>query len=355
MKQILNVIALFSLMVFAVSSCKKDENKIYFEGGTAPVISASKSNVVLLADNAAKTAVTFSWTNPEYQFTTGVSSQNVTYSLEIDSAGANFSSGVKRIYSIVNDISRSFTVSELNTILVSGMGLSVNEPHAIEARVVSSLSKSAPTELVSNVISVTVTPYDQPVIITYLYVPGNYQGWSPSTAAQLGSVDTKNYEGYVYFSEDNTKFKFTSQPDWNGTNYGEDGAGAISPTGPDITMPATTGYYLVKVDLSTLKWTYQLMNWSMIGAATPGGWDNDTPMMYNADDKTLVIESVALSAGEFKFRANSGWDVNLGSNPEGGNYLAYNGGNLSVPETGNYKVVLDLSHPYQFTYTLSKL
>ncbi len=355
MKHILNVVAIFSLMLCAVSSCKKDEHQIFFEGGTAPVISASKSEIVLLQENENNTAVTLSWTNPDYQFTTGVSSQDVTYLLELDTAGANFESGVKKTYSIVNDLTKQLTGAELNTMLVNTMGLSVNEPHAIEARVVSSISKTAATRLVSNAVTLMLTPYDQPVLISYLYVPGNYQGWSPSTAPQLGSTDTKNYEGYVYFSEDKTKFKFTSQPDWNGTNYGEDGAGAISATGGDITMPGNTGYYQVFVNLATLKWTYTETNWSVIGAATPGGWDNGTAMTYNKDNNTWEIASIALGADKFKFRANDEWTINVGSDPNGSNYLTYNGGDLSVPEAGTYKVVLDLSHPLQYTYKLTKL
>jgi hypothetical protein len=61
-----------------------------------------------------------------------------------------------------------------------------------------------------------------------LYAPGGHQGWSPETAPTLYSrnFDFK-YEGYVYFADENTEFKFTSQPDWGGTNYGDGGEGGI--------------------------------------------------------------------------------------------------------------------------------
>lgn len=357
MKQLLNGVMLMMLFAIAATSCKKDENKIYFEGGTAPVLSASTDQPeVLLLENANKEAVKLTWTNPSYNFTTGTSSQNVTYVLELDTAGANFASGVKKSYSITSDLSRSFTVSELNVILVSAMGLSVDEPHTIEARVTSSINSAGVTALVSNVISLVFTPYDQPVSISYMYVPGNYQGWSPPTAPSLGSFDTKNYEGYVPFTEANGEYKLTSDPDWDHTNYGDGGsAGTLSATGGNLKLAGDAGYYLYKVNLQQLTYTTTKTTWAIIGAATAGGWDNETALTYNATDKTWEIASIALAADEFKFRANNAWDINYGADSNGGSYLVENGSNLRVPEAGNYKVVLDLSHPLQYTYTLIKL
>jgi hypothetical protein len=127
-----------------------------FEGGTAPVLSA----------NADQEALKLSWTNPSYMFNTGVSSQNVSYVLEIDTAGANFASGVKKSYSIVSDVSKTFTEAGL----------------------------------------------------------------------------------------------------------------------------------------------------------TPFGWNSDTPMTYDATTNTWVINSIILTADEFKFRANDNWDINLGGDPAKLNY-----------------------------------
>ena len=71
----------------------KEENKIFFEGGTAPVLTASTAGpLVLLSGNASQQALRFSWTNPDYSFNTGVSSHDVNYILQVDKAGSNFSS-----------------------------------------------------------------------------------------------------------------------------------------------------------------------------------------------------------------------------------------------------------------------
>jgi len=76
----------------------------------------------------------------------------------------------------------------------------------------------------------TVTPYQ--VIINYpsLWVPGDYQGWNPASAPKVSSkFGNGNYEGYVNIPSGGTyAFKFTSDPDWNHTNYGRSGTVTIS-------------------------------------------------------------------------------------------------------------------------------
>ena len=44
-----------------------------------------------------------------------------------------------------------------------------------------------------------------------------------------------------------------------------------------------------------------------------------------------------LGAGEFKFRANDGWDINLGGSLDD---LSQNGSNIAIAEAGNYTIVL---------------
>lgn len=139
-------------------SCKKDENKVYYEGGTNPVLSVSSSNaLVLLPANATQTALTFNWTNPNYQFNTGVSSQNVTYIMQIDTTGSNFSNPGIQEASISNNLSTSMTVKELNTYLTK-LNLNENVPHNVEFRVKSVLVNNS-VPLYSNVIKIVITPY----------------------------------------------------------------------------------------------------------------------------------------------------------------------------------------------------
>ncbi|MDE5651322.1 MAG: hypothetical protein K2I35_10075 [Duncaniella sp.] len=58
---------------------------------------------------------------------------------------------------------------------------------------------------------------------------------------------------------------------------------------------------------------------------------------------------MALKNGQFKFRANDGWDINLGGSISD---LQQNGENISFTDEGTYVVTLDLSAiPYTATFT----
>src|SRR6476620_2876538 len=90
MKHIFKILT-FSMMALVLWAYKNDENRIYCEGGTAPVLQASASGTnPLLSTKKNEEAVRLSWNNPNYSFTTGVSSQDVTYTIQIDTTGANF-------------------------------------------------------------------------------------------------------------------------------------------------------------------------------------------------------------------------------------------------------------------------
>ena len=185
-----------------------------------------------------------------------------------------------------------------------------------------------------------------------LYVPGSHQGWSPGTAPIVynRNFDMK-YEGYVNFSA-NDLFKFTSDPDWDHTNYGDGGNGTLSTTGDNLTV-AEAGYYKLNVDLSGSPFTYTTVktDWGLIGDATVGGWDNSTPMTYNPDTKVWTVTTTLTAGKAFKFRANNGWDINLGGNQSN---LSYGGDNIQVATDGTYLVTLDLSNPEAYKCSVVK-
>lgn len=75
----------------------------------------------------------------------------------------------------------------------------------------------------------------------------------------------------------------------------------------------------------------------MIGDATAGGWNEDTPMTYNATERCWEAKGVTLKKGDLKFRANNGWDINWGG--KGLAALTQSGDNLKV-EAGTYDIKL---------------
>ena len=174
----------------------------------------------------------------------------------------------------------------------------------------------------------------------YIYVPGNHQSWNPGAAPALWCP---NFDGvYTGFSNLNGDFKFTRVRGWdseyNYTHFITYSEGFSQGDGTNINM-ATAGFYYLKVDVAAGSVTAtQTTTWGIIGPAQAGGWDTDTDMTWNADKGCWFAADVTLTAGEMKFRANDGWDINVGG--EFGN-LVENGANIAV-EAGTYDIELYL-------------
>ncbi|MFN5334697.1 MAG: SusE domain-containing protein [Bacteroidota bacterium] len=202
MKQLSNLLLLVLLAAF--SACNKVENKVYYEGGTPPTISANKSVVSLEAGSEGEEAIVFSWTNPEYRFTTGISSQDVTYTLEIDTLGGNFNSGAKYTNQISSNLSIRYTVGQLNAILGNTMLLQL-EPrreYTLEARVISSIG-SAVKLTSTNKVTFKATPFPPPPKVA---TPTNNEIWLVG-GASLGGWNNPLGQPYIV----NQKFtKLTS-------------------------------------------------------------------------------------------------------------------------------------------------
>src|SRR5437762_8539189 len=204
MKKIFGLLA-FSLFFLGINSCKKAENKDFFEGGSAPSLSASTSAVTLEPGLEANTAIVLKWTNPEYMFTTGLSSQDVTYSLELDTLGANFSSTKKVTTVIAKDLSKSYTVGELNGILGNTMVLQLNprRNYTLQLRVIASIGSSV--KITSNDISFTTKPFAPPPKVAppasgKLYITGSATPgrWMGSPAPELLSQKFTQVSSTLY-------------------------------------------------------------------------------------------------------------------------------------------------------------
>jgi len=158
-----NIKLLFALFTTGILfSCERDVSAISYDGGTAPVITATPGNVSLEPGNEANTAIVISWTNPDYKFSTGPNSHDVTYTLEMDTLGANFSSSRKVSTVVSKELSKSYTVGQLNAILGNDMLLQLNprRNYTLQLRVTSSIGTAV--KLVSNVISFTTKPFAPP-------------------------------------------------------------------------------------------------------------------------------------------------------------------------------------------------
>ena len=170
-----------------------------------------------------------------------------------------------------------------------------------------------------------------------LYMAGDANGWA--TNDYLAGEDGVHFTGFMYLNQNG--FKFCTQPEWKGTNYGADFNTAGDAA--NITMTEEAGYYKVDVDLESKSYVLTpITTIGIIGSASPNGWDSDVDMTYvpyNAETKALgywEAKDITLASGEIKFRANDDWAINWGGDT---NALTQGGDNISV-EAGTYDIKL---------------
>jgi hypothetical protein len=354
MKIFINRIFFLSLLSLALFSCEKDEERMVVTQGTAPVLSASLTSLTLDKADIDKNAITFSWTPVALNWSQpGYTYNNAqTYVLEIDSAGRSFTKATA--VEIGTSTEKQFTVADFNALLTR-LEFEPGATGQLEMRLKSVLGSNI-SPLYSNVLTLTATSYTDIKEYPSLYVPGNYQGWSPDKAPKVSAINAdaaKVYEGYVNFTEASNKFKFTTAPNWDNINYGDGGTGKLSTTGGDLTVEGA-GYYLLKVNLNDNTWSAVKTSWGVIGDATEKGWDSDQDMTYDATAKVWKT-TLALNPGKIKFRANDGWDINMGDkNPVDG-FLSYGGADIEIKEAGRYEIILNIDNPGNYSYSLKKL
>ena len=267
----INKIILPALVLVVFAACKKNEAEItYSGGGTPPVLSAnvaSNSALVLSPADSSNSAITFSWTNPNYTFSNGISSLDVNYTLEIDTVGSNFTNPKLVQITFESSLTTTFTVGNLNNQLFGFLDLQTGVPHNIAMRVVSFLN-SASLPLYSNTITYTITPYAIPPAVTplptALWITGSStaDGWM--TAGQLSSIAGQQMtelsptlwtitmpviggQAFLLVPANNWNNKYAT------SDASENGAGGTFAynAGNNFTGPASSGTYTITFNFQT--------------------------------------------------------------------------------------------------------
>ena len=347
-------ITLFLILISGIvllDACTKVETDPVLNMSTAiaPVMNAPAdgSSFILTQDNAGDTII-FEWSAASYNLTDLAAT---SYLLQMTPVASNFDEA-KDVIS-TNETSFTTTVGAFNTALIS-MGLTAGEATEVQFRVTASLRSHddggvIPTSAMnSEVIKSTFTTYASEVVYPKLWVPGAYQGWSPDVAPVLQSFEDNNiFTGYIYFPEDSESFffKFTSEPSWDGTNYGAgEGPGTLSTTGGDLELPGPGGYRLT-ANINDLTWTFELQTWGIIGQFND--WSEQINMEWDAENNylTLTTDIPAAEENRFLFRANDDWDMKLGDiDPPDGVTLSSSGSDIPLTD-GNRTFHLILSGP----------
>jgi len=302
-------------LMMCFGACKKTENFTPVVNNGPLMISLSDSTLRLDESGRDKTALTVNWSTGSNHG----SGAAITYVLQLDKKGNNFSSGLKSnigkgIYSL------NYTNLALNTLLSTFWSAPAGAAFTLEARIYTVLGDGTMKGDTSTPVTLTVTPY-KPVSTT-LYIMGDATatGWDANAADSL-TPDAAipglfHYTGVL--SPGQFKFITTRGSFLPSYNEGADSAHLFYRTAdsdPDDKFTISKGN-LYTIDVNLLSLTIVVSEaqaplysklW-IVGDATPNGWNIDNPNQMKVDPFNAYVfhYNEVLKAGEFKFPTSTG-------------------------------------------------
>ena len=350
MKNILKYL-LLSLFIVSITSCDNEDQTqlVIIPSGNGEITAPAMGSKYVLNPEELSTnpALTLTWNAADYDVPT-----EIKYKVQFAKTGTDFAEPY--LAGSTTNLTLTWNIQEFNGAAVSA-GLDPFVEGDLDIRIISSVGSFDVQTQTSETLTIVVTPFttDLPAIA----VPGNHQGWDPPTAPLLAAsaFGETDYEGYIWLDGG---YKFVA-PDqtggffWGNTDWADDGTftGKLVETDEKDCIGDPAGYYFVKANTDKLTYSAEAVSWGIIGAATPTGWDSDTDMIYDSETRTLYID-INLVAGPFKFRGNNDWAFQYGSFDADG-FLTRDGDYTFEGPAGNYRVVLDLSNPRAYTYSIT--
>jgi hypothetical protein len=293
MRSIISFLLIVAGITVVLIACNKVAGLPHYGNGVAPVLSASATTIAPQPADSNNTALTLSWTYPNH----ATDSNNIKYTIEIDSSGRNFSNEVTKI--VMGTLGTSFTAKELNNILL-GYGYAFNVPVDMDVRVTSSYANNN-EQLASNTLKIKMTAYKIPPKVVppasgHLFLVGDASsgGWNnpvPVPTQEFSKIDSVTYGGIFDIIGGKQYLALPVNGDWThkfavadnsipGLAGGGDFGFDYSSNFPG---PATSGTYKIIFNFQSGKfivtpYTGTLpTNLFIVGDATAGGWNNPVP------------------------------------------------------------------------------
>lgn len=342
-----------------IAGCQKAElvQMLPADQAVAPVLSDLPDTIKITPLNMAVDSVVFNWTSADF----GVSTQ-VTYAIEVAEKGG----ATKAIVSSgITDTTAVLYYETINVALFEGLELLDAVATDVEFYVSAYTGESAKIYSAGVPVNATATAAERDY--PKMTVVGDYQGWAPGKGQYVfdfaGTDET--YSGIIGFGindYDMTKneFKIT------GTDWGADNGEHSVPEGTEVAaeadkIPLTKGggsnvsAYKTKkfYHLTFDKKTPQLIKnfaFDQVGViGVNGDWDNDVVMNFHAAKQRFYADVEFTADGNFKFRADAGWDLNWGVKDG----VVTAGGDNIEAKAGKYRVYLNLNNPDNITYELN--
>lgn len=314
------------------------------------VLTTQKTSVSGTLNTMNNASNKFSWT-AAFNGYSGV----VTYTLQYDSTGKNFTSPQSVL--IGNSLyDKTFTEGEINDFALSE-GIAGGTTGKLDFRIKSVTAQGATSY--SNTVSVTIATY---IPLLRFYMPGSYQAatgngtdWSPSNAPEFirdlrPAALNKLYYLYIWLPA-GAEFKVTQGRSWD-VNYGGTG-GNLSAGGANFSV-ATAGFYRISIDRTSLKYDIREGRMGFVGDATGSGWSPSSAFPNYAMGTAatnLFVGITSMTPGGWKLIDFNDWnngDISVtnarsyGSTGASGSPMVINDANFpNITTAGRYRVIWD--------------
>lgn len=365
------------IFITAFGACKKIADLPHYANGATPTLSASATSITPTAADSSKTVLTLTWSNPKY----ATDSSHQKFIVEMDSSGRNFAKEVT--FEVDGPLNVSFTGDQLNNILAN-FGFAPGTPFSVDIRLTSSYANNN-EQYKSNVVTVTMTPYLVPIVLTpsssspivldvsnatnnAISFNWNASGYGNNTISYALQLDTAG-DNFAHPQVIKYDQKLTSSILVNDLNSLAIAAGVVGGSTKNVEFRivsylgstyATPLVYSSVVSISITTFTPIPPTLYIVGDATPGGWNNPVPLpsqQFTRIDAVSYGIVINLTAGKsyLFLPANGDWSHKYGgASATGGALLADNavpGSNTPAPATtGNYQIVVNFQTG---TYTVT--
>lgn len=338
-------------------------------------LTPSNDEVVMTAGNDDAVAITFTWT-PGNDRGTGTT---LKYFFRMDIVGNNFGEATTLLQEMPVDVlTKSFTVGELNELLIEKWGYAGGSTAKFEAEIIAQVENSAQyqkPEVAST--SFSATAFSQGPLPFFLVGDAISGGWDYNTGKKINEVIERSQ--YTFTGDFSVgSFKIIDKPgsEWPSYNPLDEFNLAYNKTQSQTASNfnvTKAGRYSLFVSRSKLTYIFAYTpyeNVYMVGNAITGiGWDIGRAKQTTWDPKNPEVFSYKgqFDAGEFKLYTQQGdWNGRALMPPANGTKLIVDGeaspmmlmpnanpdNKWIIETTGNYELIIN---PAKMTIRLKKL
>lgn len=316
MKAIFKLSVLLFIMMHVITSCNNDDNNLI--EGESLVISASENSIILDQADRNETAITFTW-NKGLNRGEGTS---ITYCFEMDIANNDFQTAIPLEELGPDVFEKSFTVRELNNLILNYWKKESNQPIKLEAKIIARVEADKFIKPEVSKVTITVQPYSVSSMPIYIIGDATPANWNIAGAIKMTEIDPGvKYSYKALFTKG--EYRFIEGRENNVPTY-EQGSNETNLVFVEKEKDSYNNFKIEKpgkyeITIDIVKGTQEAIYYPeyehifMVGDATPNGWDINSAFEFTWTKGTdIFVYEGLLNTGEMKFPLDArSWGTNF--------------------------------------------